>query len=206
MQTDLFGTSRPSNRELILEKAAEVTGLEMHFDFISTSEELGLIEEIDKSPWITDLSRRVQHYGYKYDYKARRLDKSLYLGPLPIWLAALAERLKSSGIIDIIPDQAIVNEYEPGQGIAPHIDCEPCFGDTIISLSLGSTCVMNFEKSPNSKEKVEVLLEPKSLVVMKGESRFKWYHSISARKTDKINGQALQRKRRISITFRKVVL
>lgn len=35
------------------------------------------------------------------------------------------------------PDQVIVNEYQPGQQIAPHIDCVPCFGSVVASLTLG---------------------------------------------------------------------
>jgi alkylated DNA repair dioxygenase AlkB len=205
MQTNLFGAPL-SNRQFVLKNASDVKDLEIYFDFINPAEESRLIEEIDRYPWILDLSRRVQHYGYKYDYKARRLDNSYYLGALPSWQIDLAERMKDFGVIDFFPDQAIINEYEPGQGIAPHIDCEPCFGDTIISISLGSPCVMNFERAPNSRQKVEVLLEPRSLVVMKEESRFQWYHGIPPRKTDKFNGQIFQRKRRISITFRKVIL
>ena len=34
-------------------------------------------------------------------------------------------------------EQAIVNEYEPGQGIAPHVDRD-CFGPVVATVSLGS--------------------------------------------------------------------
>lgn len=205
MQTDLFN-NYPTIRQLTKENAAVIQGLELHFEFISLNKEKELIDEIDQQPWIEDLSRRVQHYGYKYDYKSRRLDNSSFLGDLPSWQIDLAMRIKELGIIDFFPDQAIVNEYFPGQGIASHIDCEPCFGDVIISLSLGSQCVMNFEKFPNSKDKVEVFLDSRTLLVMKGESRYNWYHGISHRKSDLFNGQNFKRNRRVSITFRKVKL
>lgn len=205
MQTDLFGNT-VSNRQLTLEKVEDVEGLKIYFDFISSLEEKELINKIDQHPWITDLSRRVQHYGYKYDYKARRLDNSFYLGPLPLWQTVLAEKMREGGLIDFVPDQAIINEYEPGQGISPHIDCQPCFGDAIVSLSLGSSCIMNFERMPNSKNKISLLLEPRSLVLMKGGSRFEWYHGIPPRKSDHFNGNSFQRTRRLSITFRRVII
>lgn len=205
MQIDLFGNSKKSNRDFSLENSLNLSGLELYFDFITTNEEKQFINFIDNEPWLTDLSRRVQHYGYKYDYRTRKIDNSFYLGELPEWLKVLAYRLFDKKIIDFIPDQAIINEYEPGQGIAPHIDCEPCFGDTIISLSLGSTCIMNFEKEPNSKNREEIFIEPKTLLVMKSESRYDWYHGILARKSDKFNGEIIKRERRISITFRKVI-
>lgn len=206
MQTDLFGNSKPTKRELSLEKVKEVNGLRLYPDFIDHRTEKSLIEHIDSSQWLNDLSRRVQHYGFKYDYRARKIDNSFYLGKLPNWLNEVAKSIFDKSFIDFIPDQAIINEYESGQGIAPHIDCEPCFGDTIISLSLGSSCIMNFEKEPHSKNKTEIFVEPRTLLVMKEESRYNWYHGISPRKTDKFNGEAIKRYRRISITFRKIII
>jgi alkylated DNA repair dioxygenase AlkB len=37
---------------------------------------------------------------------------------------------------------SVVNEYEPGQGIAKHIDKAELFESPIVSLSLGSDIVM----------------------------------------------------------------
>ena len=101
-----------------------------------------------------------------------------------------------------------VLEHTRNIGIAAHIDCEPCFGDTIISISLGGQCVMNFQKEQTSTEqdKVPLLIQPKTLIVMTGESRFSWYHGIVGRKSDKFNGQTHKRQRRVSITFRKVII
>lgn len=206
MQEDLFGHREPTNQELSLEKAKKVGGLEMYSNFIDQNTEKFLIKQIDNSHWLNDLSRRVQHYGFKYDYRARKIDNSFYLGKLPEWLNKLAKTIYDEGFIDFIPDQAILNEYESGQGIAPHIDCEPCFGDTIISLSLGSSCIMNFEKEPHSKNKTEIFVEPRTLLIMKDESRYKWYHGIAPRKSDKFNGETIKRNRRISITFRKIII
>jgi alkylated DNA repair dioxygenase AlkB len=60
----------------------------------------------------------------------------MYLGSLPEWAAYTAEALYNHGMTPRIPDQLIVNEYEPGQGISAHIDCGSCFDDTIAILSL----------------------------------------------------------------------
>lgn len=203
---DLFGYTK-TDRALTLENAHQIEGLKILFDFFSPSEAINLLNKIDSEPWLTDLKRRVQHYGYKYDYKARRIDSTFFIGDIPEWMRFLMDRLKQQMIIDFVPDQAIVNEYIGDQGIAPHIDCEPCFGDTIISISLGGSCVMNFQKSPTSKEleKIPLLILPHTLIVMTGASRYHWYHGIVGRKKDKFNGKLHQRTRRISITFRKVI-
>lgn len=162
-----------------------------------------LITLIDQQPWLTDLRRRVQHYGYRYDYKSRSVDASQFLGPLPDWAMPFLRQLQSDGLLEHFPDQLIVNEYEPGQGISPHIDCRPCFGEMILSLTLGSACLMEFTRN---EEKIALFVQPRSLVIMQGEARHLWKHGIPARKTDKYAGVEFERKRRISLTFRKVVL
>jgi alkylated DNA repair dioxygenase AlkB len=183
---------------------AAIPGLHYVSNYLATEEQLDLLATIDQQPWLHDLKRRVQHYGYRYDYTRRSIDGSLYLGALPVWSQPFADRLVRDRWSARPLDQLIINEYLPGQGIASHIDCVPCFDDTIISLSLGSACVMNYTHTSDSTI-IPVLLEPGSLVVMTGESRYKWKHGIAARKTDTYQGQTLIRTRRISLTFRTII-
>ena len=178
-------------------------GLTYLENYIPEDEAERLVREIDAAPWRTDLRRRVQHYGYRYDYKARQARREDYLGSLPDLFQHLAERLTSEGQFQTVPDQVIVNEYQPGQGISAHIDCQPCFGETIASLSLLSACVMRFASLRPSRH-MDLLLQPNSLLVMAGEARHDWTHAIPARKTDLVEGQTSQRTRRISLTFRQM--
>lgn len=196
---------RTNFEELHCNHSSIVDGLTYSPDFISLDEELKLIEIINGEEWLGDLKRRVQHYGWKYDYRARSINRQMYLGPLPNWISKLAERLFENHFIDELPDQVIINEYKPGQGIANHVDCEPCFGDTIISLSLSTSCAMQFINL-STKEKIEKILEPRSVVCIKGPARYEWSHGIAARLTDDINGVRTNRKLRLSMTFRKVIL
>jgi len=176
-------------------------GLTYLENYISEGEADRLVQEIDAAPWRTDLKRRVQHYGYRYDYKARQAQRENYLGPLPELFYQLAERLTSEGHFQAVPDQVIVNEYQPGQGISAHIDCQPCFGETIASLSLLSACVMRFASHPPSQQ-MDLGLQPASLLVLKDEARHLWTHAIPPRKSYIIAGQKHHRSRRISLTFR----
>ncbi len=133
-------------------------------EFVDEDAEVVLLDTVDQQPWCTTLRRRVQQYGYRYDYKSRTTRSEMYLGPLPSWLEALAEILLGRNVFLVRPDQVIVNEYQPGQGIAAHVDCVPCFTDTIASLSLGfercgrqdDTVVYRAEKSVgvNGRESV----------------------------------------------------
>lgn len=47
-------------------------GLTYLENYISEDEASRLVQEINAAPWRTDLKRRVQHYGHRYDYKARK--------------------------------------------------------------------------------------------------------------------------------------
>jgi alkylated DNA repair dioxygenase AlkB len=185
-----------------------IAGLNYIAAFIDRETQTSLIAEIDREPWLDDLKRRVQHYGYKYDYKARKIDRSMYLGTLPTWAQPITQRLLSEGYMQDIPDQLIINEYQPGQGIAAHVDCIPCFGSIVCSLTLGSQCVMELTEVAGVGDQ-SLLLESGSLLVLAGESRYQWQHRIPARKSDKINGLLLRRERRerrVSLTFRTVII
>ena len=182
------------------EEVATVPGLHYKPSFITAEEEHNLLAKIDAAMWLTSLKRRVQHYGYQYNYKSRTLDHGLYLGPLPAWLQPLAKRLIENNIMDAV-DQIIVNEYAPGQGISPHIDCIPCFGPVICSLSLGSACLIDL----TNQCKTSILLEPRSLLVLTGDARYLWNHGIAARKNDTYHGNKIVRQRRASLTFSSIL-
>lgn len=187
------------------QQTPDIKGLQYIPAFITEEEEQALIDSIDQNTWLSDLKRRVQHYGYKYDYKARAVSNDAYIGALPGWLEPIAERLHKQGIFETQPDQAIVNEYKPGQGISPHVDCVPCFGGTIASLTLGSGATMQFQ-NPQTKHKEVLYLQERSLIVLNGPARYDWTHAIPGRKTDVVDGFKVERQRRVSVTFRTMVL
>jgi alkylated DNA repair dioxygenase AlkB len=207
METNLFSNVN-QDLKLNLDLVQQINGLELHYEFITQEEEQELLSSLDNNTWLSDLSRRVQHYGYKYDYRASRIDPSFFIGKIPSWINLVSEQLLEKKLIDFTPDQAIINEYIENQGIAAHIDCKPCFDDTIVSLSLSGNCVMDFIKDKNSDNptKVSLLIPPRTLIIMKGESRYNWHHAIPSRKKDVFNGTIYNRSRRVSITLRKVIL
>jgi alkylated DNA repair dioxygenase AlkB len=182
-------------------------GLTLLLHFLSGLEEEEILAEIDKDgdPWIGELRRRVKHFGYRYNYKARALSLSDRIGDLPDWASAIGERLLENGYFSRQPDQVIVNEYLPGQGIASHVDRNSCFGAEVASVSLGSATVMDFRDDLRG-ESGRVLLPERSAVVLHDEARYAWSHGIAARKIDSIAGKTYARRRRVSLTFRTVLL
>ena len=183
------------------EKEACIPGVVYRPRFLSRDQQARVWGEVNAMPWQDDLKRKVQHYGYKYDYKARAIDRSMFVGPLPEFAREIAARLVAEHLVEEMPDQMIVNNYEPGQGIALHVDCEPCFGPTIATISLGSEYEMTF-KHITSGNVLPKKLELGSALIMSGPARYEWMHGIKPRLSDKWG----KRGRRISLTFRKVLL
>ena len=181
-----------------------IQGLAYRPDWLSAGERAALLAAIDAMDWSTELRRRVQHHGWRYDYRSRRVRANDRLGPLPAAFRPMTERLAADAWFDAVPDQAIVNEYRPGQGIAPHVDCEPCFGATVASVSLGSATVMELRQRSGAG-RVALDLAPGSLLVLSGPARYEWTHAIPARRNDMIDGTRRPRGRRVSVTFRTVL-
>lgn len=180
-------------------KHQEIKGLTLFENFISEAEERTLIENIDRNPelWLPDLKRRVQQFGYKYDYTRKFSSKENSLGPLPDWLLAFSEKLVQQNLMEQ-PEQVIINEYVTGQGIGLHVDRTTSFGPVVISLSLLADCNMKFVKQSYSSylDNEEIVLLPKrSLVVLEKDARYNWAHGIPPVKID----------RRVSITFRTMI-
>ncbi|CAE6343164.1 unnamed protein product [Rhizoctonia solani] len=79
--------------------------------------------------------------------------------------------------------QAILNRYNSGEGIKPHIDLPNRFADGIIIVSLASGIVMDFAHEAK-KQEISAWLPPRSIVIMEGEARWEWTHGIAYRESD----------------------
>ena len=152
-------------------------------DIVTQDEEERILLRISQAPWMTDLSRRVQHYGYSYDYRQPGAGRHQPAAPFPRWASVIGERLRPF-FEGVLPEQCIVNEYRPGQGIGMHAD-HASFGDVVVSLSLAAAWTMNF-RPRNTRPYVRgglasdevVLLPPRSALVLRGDARSAWMHGI----------------------------
>lgn len=184
-----------------------IGGLYYFHGFLNEHDQHELIKCIDAAPWRTDLERRVQHYGWQYDYRTRTVTPDMGLGPLPKWVADVASRLYSeTKLFDRVPDQAIVNEYRPGQGIALHADRQ-CFGNTVATLSLGDDWEMRLRPvRGTAKEDRRIMLARGSVLILTADSRSRWMHGIDKRRTEKGTTGQRDRQRRLSLTLRTMLL
>ena len=170
-----------------------IPGLRYLPDYITEADERALAAAIDRRPWNTEWRRRRQPYGGGYGTKGPA-------APIPEWGRRLADRIHADGLTPEPFDHMLVNEYQPGQGIAPHRDYAP-YGRTVVSLSLLSACVMDF-RHPATGRRERLLLEPRSLLVLSDRARYEWEHGIAPRTKDVWHGLRIARARRLSVTFR----
>jgi alkylated DNA repair dioxygenase AlkB len=204
----------------------KVPGLTILRDFVSKDEEQQLLQFLYdpvKCPWRTDLSRRCMHFGGTYCFYTRMNQKHessnskpevLQAPPMPSDLSWLLDRFISKGVFaaDQIPQYCIVNEYVDAQGISAHVE-NFLFAEPVVGLSLLSSVHMRFHelvredggsvrsgkaaKAEKTGRVEDVLLEGRSLCIMREDSRWKWQHEIPRSKRGRGSGW-----KRVSLTFR----
>ena len=178
-------------------------GLGLRKEVVSMSEEAALLRLLDSKPWETQLSRRTQHYGWRFEYETKSCARANESVP-PLLKELVANRLQASDVPWEADDylQCTINEYLPGNGIAPHVDTHEAFEDGIVALSLGSGVALRLKRSSEAPH--FLWLPPRSLVIYRGEVRYAYTHGIVSRKGDLVDGEWRFRERRVSITLRRV--
>lgn len=178
-----------------------IKGLYNKKDFISQQEEKMLVDFINKQTWNTTLARRTQHYGYLYDYSNNSVLKPTVNIPkeLCVYKHRIEQYLKP--LANVVFDQCIINEYTPGQGIAPHIDHTGHFGPIVVSLSLCSPCTFEMYAPAfpvdTANNIYDMTLERRELCILSGIARYQYKHAIPKTKSDRTGT-------RISVTYRTV--
>ena len=156
-------------------------GFRYRSELISADEEQALLEQISKLPFrefefhgFTG-KRRVVSFGWRYDFSERSLLKA---NDIPSFLFPV--RQKAARFADLVPDQlqhVLVTEYSEGAAIGWHKD-NAVFGD-VIGVSLLSACTFRLRRKSGTRwERRSIIAEPRSVYLLRGESRTEWEHSI----------------------------
>ena len=191
-QIDLFGAADgpPAPR------ARYPEGFAHRAELITPSEESALLAQVRELQFREfefhghTGKRRVVSFGWRYEFAARRLEKT---NAIPDFLIPLRARAAAFAGLDAGALQhVLVTEYDAGAGIGWHRD-KAVFGD-VIGVSLLAPCVFRLRRrSGEGWERVNVIAEPRSVYLLRGPSRTEWEHSIPP--VDSL---------RYSVTFRNV--
>ncbi|XP_060041765.1 alpha-ketoglutarate-dependent dioxygenase alkB homolog 6 isoform X3 [Erinaceus europaeus] len=153
---------------------------------------------------------------------------------LPLWLQRYVDKVSDLSLFGGLPaNHVLVNQYLPGEGIMPHED-GPLYYPTVSTISLGSHTMLDLYKPRQPEEEdgpaeqprqpprptTSLLLEPRSLLVLRGTAYTGLLHGIAAASVDELDatslppnaaacrlaqpGARLVRDTRISLTIRRV--
>jgi len=198
--------------------------------FITPAEEEHILDQIKRLPdsrWTVLSHRRLLSLPSSLVGPAH---DTLIAAAMPGFLDSIARRLQEHGYFEGSshqgPNHVLINEYNVGEGIMPHVD-GPAYNPITATVSLGSHTVLEIYKKNEHGEREAVptwriLQEPCSLLVTTGDMYVNTLHGISELTCDKdldsehiINWEYLgnrvpfesgeaQRDTRVSLTLRDV--
>ena len=150
-------------------------------EFVSELEETVIVQEIDKINWVESQSgRRKQDFGPKVNFKRKKIKLDTFKG-FPEHSEVLLNRMKSTDILsDFQPVEMCNLEYEPSKGSAidPHFDDFWLWGERLVTINLLSETCYTLTQS-NSNREIIISLPARSLIVLYGDARHIWMHSIA---------------------------
>uniref|UniRef100_G1RLP2 Probable RNA/DNA demethylase ALKBH6 n=2 Tax=Nomascus leucogenys TaxID=61853 RepID=G1RLP2_NOMLE len=199
-------------------------------DFISKEEEEYLLRQVFNAPkpkWTQLSGRKLQNWG------GLPHPRGMVPERLPPWLQRYVDKVSDLSLFGGLPaNHVLVNQYLPGEGIMPHED-GPLYYPTVSTISLGSHTVLDFyeprrpedddpteQPRPPPRPTTSLLLEPRSLLVLRGPAYTRLLHGIAAARVNALDtaspppnaavcpsarpGACLVRGTRVSLTIRRV--
>lgn len=179
--------SRRAQSELFEPAARELPeGMRYEREFLTPAEEESLLAVVQSLP-LAEMNykgytarRRVASYGGSYDFDAKRLRQAQ---ALPRALEPLRDKV--AGWLGSAPGaftQVLVAEYRPGTPLGWHRDV-PDFED-VVGVSLLGEATMRLRpyppRDPKKGDVLKLLLEPRSIYLLRGAARWGWQHSVAA--------------------------
>jgi alkylated DNA repair dioxygenase AlkB len=150
-------------------------------DVLSPGEEATLVQNVRELPFKEFEfqgflgKRRVVSFGWRYDYDKKAIQQA---ADIPSFL--MPTRETAARVAGMAPEQlqqALVTEYEAGAAIGWHRD--KAVYDEVIGVSLLSPANFRLRRKVGDKwERRSLIVEPRSIYVMRGPSRTEWEHSI----------------------------
>ena len=171
----------PAVRRKTIKVSQPPEGFLYRKDLVTPEAEEELVRNIEKLP-LKEFEfhgyfgkRRTISFGWHYDFAGASLNET---ETIPDFLLPLREKAAQfSGLKSADFPHVLVTEYSPGTPIGWHRD-KHVFED-VVGISLLSRCSFRFRRKTDSAwERHSVLLEPRSIYLLRGPARTEWEHSI----------------------------
>ncbi|XP_077185947.1 alpha-ketoglutarate-dependent dioxygenase alkB homolog 7, mitochondrial [Paroedura picta] len=179
----------------------EAGGAALLRGFVGAGEEALLARELEPA------LRRTPYQEHHWDqaiHRYRETEKSHWSPESE----AILQRVRDVAFPPHVPQLAQVHvlDLDKTGYIKPHIDSVKFCGCTIAGLSLLSSSVMRLVCEKNPQERVDLLLERRSLYILRGPARYEFTHEILRDEESFFDGQKVPRERRIAIICRNLPL
>ncbi|KAK7099817.1 alpha-ketoglutarate-dependent dioxygenase alkB homolog 7, mitochondrial-like isoform X2 [Littorina saxatilis] len=166
-------------------------------DFLSETEEESLLGEVE--PYMKRLRYEFDHWdnaihGYRETEKLKWNKEN----------QKILQRVRELAFPPGVPQISYVHVLDISKEgyIKPHVDAVRFCGNTIAGLSLLSSCVMRLALEKDSSCYGDVLLNRRSLYIMRHKARYDYTHEVLPGEKSMFKGQAIPRNRRMSIICR----
>lgn len=166
--------------------SVSIDGVSVIEDFISSDDEQLLVSVIDtRKPWVPSQEGRAkQDYGPKISFLKRKASVGNF-GGFPDFAVNLFNAMIARHpdlMQGFVPVEFCILEYTPERGsyIRPHFDDKWIWGDRLITVNLLSeTCLRLSREFRIPPYEIVIRMPARSLVVIQGEARYDWHHSIN---------------------------
>ncbi|XP_033738761.1 alpha-ketoglutarate-dependent dioxygenase alkB homolog 7, mitochondrial-like [Pecten maximus] len=171
--------------------------MHVYKNFISPDEEEQLFNEIE--PYMKRLRYEYDHWdGAIQGYRETERKK---------WTKNNEAILKRVGDLAFPPAvqplaHVHILDLSKDGHIKPHIDAVRFCGSTIAGLCLLSPCVMRLVHDKDKQRWADILLDRRSLYIMKDAARFNYTHEVLSNENSVFNGHPVPKDRRISVIMR----
>ncbi|XP_072346893.1 alpha-ketoglutarate-dependent dioxygenase alkB homolog 7, mitochondrial [Scyliorhinus torazame] len=171
--------------------------VEIRQQFVSLEEEAALLRELE--PRLQRQRYQREHWD-RAIHGYREIEKSHWTEQNE----AVVQRLRDIAFPPGVPQLSMVHVLDLGESgfINPHVDSVKFCGDTIAGLCLLSASVMRLLSEDNDADQVDLLLERRSVYILRGIARYRFSHQILRDEESFFGERKVPRGRRVSIICR----
>ncbi|XP_067320089.1 alpha-ketoglutarate-dependent dioxygenase alkB homolog 7, mitochondrial [Anolis sagrei] len=169
--------------------------------FLSEEEEALLVAELE--PQLKRRRYEEEHWDGAI-HKYRETEKSHWSKESH----EILQRVRDAALPPGVPQLTQVHVLDLAKTgyIKPHVDSVKFCGCTIAGLSLLSSSVMRLVHEQNPQDCLDLLLERRSLYILRGPARYEFTHEILKDEESFFDGRKVPRERRISVICRNLPL
>lgn len=182
------------------------SGLQYFNNQINDESSAKIVEEMDRYRWDDSGRGTSRQYGHRRTTALHLQHALLPAPPIPasildLWRVISCQIASLCGMR--VPDQCVVESFEPGEGLSSDSEPSSPYDNTIVIVSFITPALIHFFTNDSA---FDIKVEPNSVLILSDEVRYRWFKSVDSLVDVMYNttGKSLSptHGRRVSLTFR----